>query len=389
MRQESGVVVTNFGSLRRRYGEDMDRIEAAMYEFVDSRRAQGIELQVLALDDQTQLRPFAVTPVADPSDLSGNKRAIDTICQLLDPEYLLIVGSVDIVPHQHIATPFPDSIETHVATDWTYGWRGRDSLDPARIPRMVGRIPGITGCRSAEPLIAALANASKIHNRRISDYFNPFVVCSTSFFESTRQIVGDVFEDLPEICAVPSLSGTGWNDAQIGRLLHLINCHGAPQTPFFSGRGERGPTYPALLAEQLEGRLSEGTIAAVTCCYGAYLYAPMGDGERARYSPMCNAFLRNGAIGYFGSTGPSDGGQWELKEADRLVRDFVRMLFRGASLGEAARYAVVELASSPTGLDAARARKNAWQFVLLGDPTARLQAIEAGIEHSGNAAHYA
>jgi hypothetical protein len=156
----------------------------------------------------------------------------------------------------------------------------------------------------------------------------------------------------------------------------MINCHGFPHTPFFCGRAEKGPTCPALLPEQLDRRLTDGTIAAVTCCYGADLYAPVGDGSGTRYMPMCNAFLQNGAIGYFGSTGSSHGGQSDLKEADRLVREFLRMLLRGASLGEAARYSIMTLVSSPSGLDAARVIKNAWQFILLGDPSARLSHDE-------------
>jgi hypothetical protein len=377
-KRESGVVVTNRGALRRKYGGEVERIEAAIQAFVTSRRDAEIDLQTLAVDDETQLRPLAVRPVADPRDLSGNKDAIDAICRVLEPDYLIILGSVDIVPHQVIANPSSRCIETSVATDWTYGWLDAGSMGAANAPLMVGRIPGITGCQSVEPLLAALESATKTCHRRLADYLDPFVLCSASFLDSTRRTVSEVFGAVREINAVPAPRGVSWDDEQIGRPLHLINCHGSPQTPLFSGRATGGPTCPALLPEQLERRLSEGTIAAVTSCYGADLYAPIGGRERARYMPMCNAFLRNGAIGYFGSTGSSHGGHSELKEADRLVRDFLGMVLRGASLGAAARHAFVTLASSPSGLEAARARKNAWQFILLGDPTARLRNEKGG-----------
>lgn len=376
-RRESGVVVTNRGALRRKFGADVERVEAAIQAFVASRGDAEIDLQTRALDDEAQLRALGVAPVGDPRDLSGNKEAIEGICRALQPDYLIIVGSVDVVPHQVIANPSSGCIETSIATDWLYGGCGARSLDAANAPLMIGRIPGITGCRSAEPLLAALENATKARRRRIADYLNPFVLCSTSFLESTRSTVWEVFGATPEIHAVPSPTGCDWHDEQIGRLLHVINCHGSPKTPLFSGRATGGPTWPALFPEQLEGRLSIGTIAAVTSCYGADLYAPIGGGVRARYMPMCNAFLLNGAIGYFGSTGSSHGGRSELKEADRLIRDFLGMVLRGASLGRAARHAVGTLASSTPGLDANRARKNAWQFILLGDPTARLRSDEA------------
>jgi hypothetical protein len=170
---------------------------------------------------------------------------------------------------------------------------------------------------------------------------------------------------------VPSPHGVDWSNEQVGRPLHIINCHGFPHTPFFSGRREKGPTYPALLPEQIDGRLCWGTVAAVSCCYGADLYAPLGDGSSTRYMPMCNAFLANGAIGYFGSTGSSHGGRFHPKEADLLVREFVRTWLQGGSLGEASRHSILQLISSSSGLDPARVRKNAWQFILLGDPTAR------------------
>jgi len=381
---ESGIIVTNRRALTQNYGRQVEEVDAAIDALVTSRRGAGIQLDLFSLDDHDQLRPYGVPPVVDARDISGNDTTIRGICQALNPEYVLIVGSVDVVPHQILASSFSGSIETHVATDWPYGWLDPGGLDSQRPPRMVGRIPGITGSRNAQPQIAALRHATRTNGRTVADYLNPFVVCCESFRESTEETVYEALGSVDEVCSVPSPQGVDWSDEQVGRSLHIINCHGFPNTPFFSGRREKGPTCPALLPEQIDGRLGWGTVAAVTCCYGADLYAPLGAGSSTRYMPMCNAFLANGAIGYFGSTGSSHGGRFHPKEADLLVKEFVRTWLQGGSLGEASRHSILQLISSSSGLDPARVRKNAWQFILLGDPTARPSRDGSGPQARAN-----
>ena len=156
--------------------------------------------------------------------------------------------------------------------------------------------------------------------------------------------------------------GPAWTAAWLQRRIHFINCHGAEgDTQFY---GQQGTDYPvSLRASDITGHVAQGTVVAAECCYGAQLWGG-GRGE-----PVAMAYLRNGAVGYLGSTtiayGPADANG----DADLVCQYFLEAVLAGASLGRAALEARQRFVRGVTVLSPVSTKTLA-QFQLLGDPSA-------------------
>jgi hypothetical protein len=147
--------------------------------------------------------------------------------------------------------------------------------------------------------------------------------------------------------------------------VHFINCHGNTLTPTFLGEFPEGKYFDAHDSSALPRKVTEGTVIAAECCYGAELYNP-ADAEGK--PGICSTYLREGAYGFFGSTtiayGPSEGNG----QADMLYRFFIEAVLGGSSLGRAAAEDRHRFVSQVSHLDPSDL-KTAAQFILLGDPS--------------------
>jgi hypothetical protein len=158
--------------------------------------------------------------------------------------------------------------------------------------------------------------------------------------------------------------GPNWPPSLLGTRAHFINCHGAPVDAFFYG--QQGEHFPkAHAASYLKGRITEGTVVAAECCYGAELYDPA---DAAGQPGICNSYLAAKAYGFFGSStiayGPSEGNG----SADLICQYFLDEILSGASLGRAALEARQRFIRSSTVLDPTDLKTLA-QFNLMGDPS--------------------
>jgi len=169
----------------------------------------------------------------------------------------------------------------------------------------------------------------------------------------------------------------------ISQRLHFVNCHGSPSSPHFYGqRGKHN--YPiSHTASWLNARLSEGTVAAAECCYGAELYDPAP--VRNQQIGICSTYLANGAYGFFGSTTIAYGYGAKNAWADLICQFFLKNVLAGASLGRAVLEARQQYAQSMGDIDPADLKTLA-QFNLLGDPSiqpVRLPAPDAEVKLVG------
>jgi hypothetical protein len=158
-----------------------------------------------------------------------------------------------------------------------------------------------------------------------------------------------------------------WAKPTVGRKILFVNCHGNLNTPIFSGQSvEDEDDYPdALRASFVDGKISEGTLAAIECCYGGQLYNPkLAKGQAG----ICNIYMGNKAYGYFASTtiayGPSSGNG----QADLICQYFLRSVLNGASIGRAALEARQRFART-TSMANPMNQKTLAQFNLYGDPS--------------------
>jgi hypothetical protein len=364
------IIVTNLAALKKKYGSaGVSKIRAAIRALIAADKARGLQTRLLALDHKTDMKKVKGTAVTNPTNARQNKFAIDAVFTAIRPDYLLILGAIDVVPHQNLNNPVfgsddPDTFaygDLAYACEQSYNQQADKFIGPTRV---VGRLPDITNAKDPSYLIGLINTAAKWKARTREDYSDYFAISADEWHKSTALSVQRLFGSSKNLKLCPP-SGPKWTAALLNRRIHFINCHGGQTDPQFYG--QKGNNYPiAHEASWIDGKINEGTVAAMECCYGGELYDPLLLSNRQ--VGICNTYLAGKAYGYFGSStiayGPAEGNG----SADLLCQYFLRRVLAGASLGRAALEARQEFAQAGPDLDPIDVKTLA-QFSLFGDPS--------------------
>jgi hypothetical protein len=364
------VIVSNRGALRAKYGsKGLTKIRKALKTLVAADAKRGIKTRVVYLDDRVAMKKLRSKPLRVAGDRRGAKAAVDAVFKALRPDYLMILGAPDVVPHQDLTNPAyaaGDDDDRKAWGDLPYACDTAYGHDPARFvgpTRVVGRMPDLTGATEPSHLLALLRTAARWKSREPADYSKYFGLSASVWDGSTRQSLDNIFGNDAGLLLAPP-SGPRYRRSEIGARMHFINCHGGPAAPEFYG--QKGRSYPVCLTTRSTSRsIRDGAVASVECCYGAELYdSVILDLD----VPICQSYLRQGAYGYFGSTtiayGPADGNG----AADLLCQYFLINVLAGASLGRAALMARQQFVDDSAQMDPIDLKTLA-QFCLLGDPS--------------------
>jgi hypothetical protein len=376
------VIVTNQSALQAKYPTGMAAILAAVNNLIAADAGRCLTTQLVFLDDPTGMAALGAPPVTLATSAAQNKAAVDGVWAALRPSYLLLLGSTDIIPHQTLDQPTggiagvndPDTTfdsDLPYACAAPYSTSAQDFTAPVR---SVGRLPDVTGGTDPQDLIGPLTTAATYHSRPAGDYATYLGVTGDSWLESTDLTVESIFPGPDTLQQVPPRAAP-WTDALMGLRAQFVNGEGLQGWPVFYGLAARARAVPqegiALEAAQVAGKLSEGTVIAAECCYGAELYSPAAALSTVG---LCNTYLANQAYGYFGSSstafGKSDANDW----ADLICRYFWKRLLAGVPLGQAVLQARQDYLASP-GVRDGRDLKTLAQFNLMGDPS--LQPVQA------------
>lgn len=364
------IIVTNHKALSMKYGnKGFSTISKALTVLAAADKKRGIKTRVVYLDDNADMKKAGGKTVKNASDPRENKVAIDAVFKFFNPQYLMILGASDVVPHQDLDNPVNSAggdDDVHAWGDMPYACDGPYSRDPARFvgaTRVVGRLPDLVGAKEPSYLISLLKTAADYKRRLPEDYTGYLGLSAEVWQGSTRLSLNNIFGNVDKLLLTPT-SGPNYPNGQLRKRMHFINCHGAPASPEFYG--QRGNSYPTSLTTQsTTGEIQEGTVAAVECCYGAELYDAV---TLAIDQPICQSYLQQGGYGYFGSTtiayGPADGNS----AADLICQYFLLNVLGGASLGLAALMARQQFVNRTSQMDAVDLKTLA-QFYLLGDPS--------------------
>ncbi|WP_447978501.1 hypothetical protein [Candidatus Nitrospira bockiana] len=363
------VIVTNVSRLKQKYGAGYQAIQRAVKALIAADKRRRLTTRLVALDDAAAMKRVQGRRVTTFHDCKQNKTAIDTIYRALAPDYLVILGSVDVIPHQDVRNPAytgpegdPDRYaysDLPYACEAPYSKRPEDFRGPTRV---VGRVPDITGGRDPGYLVALLETAADYTTLAREDYLPYFGLSAAVWKRSTALSLENTFGSSQGLQLSPP-KGYEWPGSLLARRMHFINCHGAEVDAFFYG--QLRTNYPhAHSAAYLDKRIMEGTIVAAECCYGAELYNPAGaQGQMG----IAQTYLANKAYAYFGSStiayGPSEGNG----AADLLCQFFLQQVLNGASVGRAALEARQRFVQSANLLEPTDLKTLA-QFTLLGDP---------------------
>ena len=365
------VIVTNVSALKAKYGDKYSRVQAAIQNLVKHDEARGLQSKLVAIDSHTDMKRARGRAVSGAADQRGAKEAIDAIHKHFHPDYILILGAPDIVPHVHLMNPMAgtpdDDDDRDVPSDVPYacaaGWSRRPQhfIGPTRV---IGRLPDLVGATDPAYLIKLLDSAATFTARDRSAYSSHFAVSAKVWRKSTTESVANLFGEGAAVFTSPP-SGPKWTKSQLAPKLHFINCHGDTISPKFFGEFPKDTFFDAHDAAHLPGRVTKGSVVAAECCYGAELYEPEKAGGQMG---IANTYLAQGGYGFLGSTniayGPSEG----QGQADLICQYFIESVMKGASLGRAALEARQRFVAQFSHVDPSDL-KTAVQFILLGDPS--------------------
>jgi hypothetical protein len=333
-------------------------------------RRRGLATRLVALDDPRAMKKLGGVAVTAPRSCRQNKEAIDAVAAALAPDYLLILGSHDVVPHQDLRNPAYQAGDDDDPVAWgdvPYACDARYSREPEKFvgpTRVVSRLPDLTGATTPDLLVSLLETAAAWQCRPRRDPEPYFALSAWEWRKSTALSVANVFGGQPSVFLSPP-SGPRFTKPELGALCHFINCHGGEADPVFYGQRGRSNYPEALTSTTVAGRIAPGTVAAAECCYGGELYASEALGLDL---PICLRYLSQGAYAYFGSTtiayGPAEGNG----AADVLTQQFLAQVLDGASVGRAALAARQGYVASTGQMDPMDLKTLA-QFCLYGDPS--------------------
>jgi hypothetical protein len=93
------------------------------------------------------------------------------------PDYIMLLGATDIIPHCRFRIPIPDDDDTFVPSDVPYACEApfsRNAGDFIAPGRVLGRLPDITGVNDPTYLIALIQNSINWKPLKSSVYKNYF-----------------------------------------------------------------------------------------------------------------------------------------------------------------------------------------------------------------------
>lgn len=355
------AILVDAQALDAKYGERAEDIWRAIDDLIAADRDHGVESELVKLDDPSG--PAGTAAIAPGADWRAAKGAVDAVAQASTPDYLMLLGGPDLLPHCQLDNPTSDDEDPVVPSDLPYACDAPASTEAADFTaptRVVSRLPDVPGATDPDVLLALLATATGWKSRERESYETNLGVTAQVWEGSTRLTLTQIYGAADEMKVSPP-DGPAWSAALLDRLSHFANLHGAPRSSKYYG--QQGMEYPVGLdAALVEGNVEEGTVAAAEACYGAELFE--ANGQLA----MPFAYLGSGAYGFFGSTtiawGPVASNDW----ADVLCRLFQASILQGASIGRAGLEARQEYIAQSAPLDPIDLKTLA-QFLVLGDPS--------------------
>ncbi len=383
------IIVTNFAALRAKYsGVGITAIRAAIRTLIAADKKRGLRSMLIDIGNRTQMRSLSTAPVTRPQNHRQNKQAIDGVYRALTPDYIMLLGSRDVIPHQDLKNPLftkahgddPDKYawgDLPYACDLPYSNSPNDFTGPTRV---VGRLPDITAGSDHKYLVGLLRTAAQYKQVGRDELRNYFAVSAQIWQVSSKHTLMAIFGNDDDLQKVPPRNDR-WSTALTRRRIHLFNCHGAFDSSKFYGQPMRQETYPDALASAfMDGKIQEGTIAAAECCYGGQLY-PLSPAQT--HMALCNVYLKNKSHGFFGSTTIAYGPARNNGQADLICRYFLKNVLDGASLGRAALEARQTFARNKSTMDPTDFKTLA-QFNLYGDPSItplqQMQQLAAAVQ---------
>ncbi|MDP2728390.1 MAG: hypothetical protein Q8P59_12715, partial [Dehalococcoidia bacterium] len=307
--------------------------------------------------------------------------------------HILLVGGDEVLPFHRLANPTDDD-DPFLLSDAPYA--AGQHVFVSR--RAVGRIPD-SASRDPRFLLSLLDGA-------IASYVNPApgnghapsllgflgqgkaqrgksFGYSALVWKTASEALYELIGDPRSIQVCPPITDKSVESGWMDRCRFLVfNLHGTEDSCYWYG--QKDSTYPmdyplfpiALSPERLAHVDLSGAIVFTEACYGANIV------EKEPQDSLALTFLSRGASCVVGSTRLAYGSnEPPLIAADLLARYFWLCLEQGMTAGESlarARTRLIQEAQSRQGYVDGDDQKTALEFILLGNPAARLLSVKKG-----------
>ena len=237
------IIVSNRAALTTKYGgAGVTKIKASIADLIAADAKRGIKSRLVYLDDAAAMKRFSGRAVTEHTNARQNKEAIDAIFKAASPEYLMILGAPDVVPHQDMSNPMfdpPDDPDRYalrrsaLRVRCTVLARHRD-VQGADAVWSAG-FPISPGPRSPRTLLAVLDVAAKYQPRPVTDYGAYFGLVDAVLAEVHRARACSTSSATPSALTLAPPNGPTHPAARLAPLAHFINCHGGQADPAFYG----------------------------------------------------------------------------------------------------------------------------------------------------------
>jgi hypothetical protein len=366
------LIISNRSALINKYGTaGTNKIIAAVKRLVAADKKRSVNSLLVFADDAKAMKKVKGKPVTDVTDAQQYKIAIDCLFNFYVPDYIMLLGAQDIIPHCRFSIPIPDDDDRFVPSDVPYACeapfsrKAGDFIAPSRV---LGRLPDITGSNDPNYLLGLIENSINWKPQKEQAYKKYFALSVKWWQRSTKESLNNIFKDNSKLKLSPPAEGA-YPKTELGALMHFYNCHGGLRTPEFYGQATEKAEIDIVCMESamLENKINYGTVAASECCYGGLLYNP--NRPTKIHLPISNTYLKNNAIAFVGSTTTAYGPEAGQGGADYITQYFLISVLRGASTGRAfleAQQRFIE--KGDVKMDPADL-KTIIQFLLLGDPS--------------------
>ena len=362
------IIVSAKSRLTLKYGKQFSKINKLLQTLKAADKKRGIATRIVFIDDAVSAKQAGIKPVKN-VNARECKRAVDDLYKKHLPDYIVLAGSQDIFPFQEINNPADEDGDMTVPSDLPYACDAPYSKSVQSFTgptRVVGRIPDVPGENDIQYFTTVINNIINAKPRKEELYMQYFGVSAWVWRISTELSLQNMVGNHTNLLLSPG-SKSKYTAAQLKKLTHFYNCHGAQNDMAFYG--QKGSNYPiAVSSTQLNGKISAGTIVAAECCYGAELVNPVLLPQPGVLS-IANNYLKNNAIAFMGSSNIAYGPADSQGLADLITQYFIKNIIAGASTGRALLQARQQfLSESGPHLDPYELKTIA-QFHLLGDPS--------------------
>src|SRR5881394_3916329 len=115
------IIISNRTALQIKYGKSgFQKINAAVKKLIAADKKRNLNSLLVFVDDAIAMKKAKGKVVKDVTDAEQYKKAIDSLFHHYTPDYIMLLGAQDIIPHCRFRIPIPDDDDTFVPSDVPY-----------------------------------------------------------------------------------------------------------------------------------------------------------------------------------------------------------------------------------------------------------------------------